>query len=702
MVQEKYRSYSDKELSRLLKLDRESIRNAMEKMGLKRDQAPAAARISPRFHAVALLFIFSAILIGYGHTIHYAFHFDDLKSFVDTQVNHIKVINWESLSPILHGNRPVANLTFALNFYFDRLETRGYHILNILIHISTTIVIYLLFLQTLSFPGIGLYAPAAPGRESIFYTRRKEIALIGALLWAVHPVQTQAVTYVVQRMASLSALFYLSSLLFYIYGRITFGKKSYAWFALSAFSALLSFGTKENALTLPLILFLYDIFLISRFPVRFTSRQIGIAAAVAAVGAAGVIYVVDTYIGANSLSGMLLANYGTVEMDSMERVMSEWRVIFYYLTLLVLPLPSRLNLDPDFPMSRGLFDPVTTFLSLLVILALLAFAVIRARKSPLLSLSILWFFINLAIESTFIKLDLIFEHRLYLPSVPLFLVFAMSGYRLAERLRVKRDEVVLAGFALLGIWLLAMTHERNKVWSTSVSLWSDVASKSPNKSRVQNNLGKAYLEVEQWDQARDKFIEAIRLDPKNQEALNNLGNAYQREARYDLAVKYYEEVLRLNNNNPLGHNDLGVAYQNLGKTDLAIREFLEAIRLDPDYTDARNNLGNIYLITNQLDLATEQYRKTIDLNPKHMMAHTNLGILYQKQGKMKEALEEFKIGLSLNPHSAISQFNYGYMMDIMGQKGEAIAHYEEAIKWAAPQDAPQIEMVKRRLKEIRG
>jgi tetratricopeptide (TPR) repeat protein len=702
VIQEKYRILNDKELSRLLRLDKSSIRSALESLGLKRDAPSLERPVSIQFHLVAALIIIFSILIGYGHTIHYAFHFDDLKSFVETPGDHIKELTWNTISPILHTNRPIANLTFAINFYFDRLETRGYHIFNILIHLGTTLIIYFLFLQTLALPGWGKGGPLGFGTEEGVPIHHEKIALIGALLWGVHPVQTQAVTYVVQRMASLAAFFYLASLLFYIYGRFAYGRKAILWFSLSSLSALLAFGTKENSLTLPVIIFLYDLFFISRFKFHFSRNQVYTVLGILAGAIIGAGYVINTYIGKNTLVGMLMTNYGTEEMDSFLRVMSEWRVVVFYISLLLLPLPSRMNLDPDIPFSKGLFDPITTFFSLVLLLLLFAFSIYKAKKYPLMTFAILWFFINLAIESTFIKLDLVFEHRLYLPSVMLFILIPLSGIQVAQRLKIQNEMIVMTAAAVLAVSLLYMTHERNKVWQTSVSLWSDVASKSPNKSRVQNNLGKAYLEEEQWDRARDKFIESIRLDPKNQEALNNVGNAYQREAKYDLAIKYYEEVLKLNNNNPLAHNDLGVAYQNTGKSNLAIREFLEAVRLDPYYTDARNNLGNIYLITNQLDLAIVQYQKTIDLNPKHMMAHTNLGILYQKQGKMRESLDEFRIGLNLNPHSSIAQFNYAYMMDIMGQKNEAISHYEEAIKWAAPQDAAQIEVVKRRLKEIKG
>lgn len=682
-------------MSRTLRLDKASIRNALEELGLKREETAPQTEVSLKFHFIAVLFIFFSILLAYGHTLNYAFHFDDLKTFVENPNLHIKDLSWNHLSPILHANRPIANLTYALNFYFDRLETRGYHLVNILIHFVTAVLVYFIFLKTLSLPGL-----EEPFSTLTFY--RDKISLLGALLWAVHPVQTQAVTYVVQRMASLAAMFYLLSLLAYIQGRLSRGKGSRWWLGFSALSALLAFGTKENTLTLPVIIGLYDLFLISRFKIHFSRRHMIILLGLLAGLIVGGSWIYKLYGSTGGFLSMLSANYGTDEMDSMLRVMTEWRVIILYLTLLLFPYPGRMSLDYDFPMSQSLFNPITTFLSLLVILGLIGYSLRIAKKRPLIAFSILWFFINLAMESTFIKLDLVFEHRLYLPSVMFFLLFSAGIYLLALRFHIQRQEIVLTTAAILIGALLFMTHERNKIWKNSVSLWSDVALKAPNKSRVINNLGKAYLEEEQWSRAKSNFAEAIRLNPKNQEALNNLGNAYQRDGDYERAIKYYQAVLELNQNNPLGHNDLGVAYQALGKSALALEEFRKAVELDPYYTDAHNNLGNIYLLSSQLDLAMVEYQKTIDLNPKHPMAHTNLGLLYQKQGKSKEAIAELRMGLSFNPRSAIAQFNYGYLLDMMGQKNEAIVHYEEAIKWAAPQDAAQVEMVKQRLKILKG
>ncbi len=677
------------------------IRGSREKLGLKSDVLLREKPVSLKFHFIAVLFIFISILLGYGYTLNYAFHFDDLISFVDVPANHLKELTWNNVSIILHGNRPVANLSFALNYYFDRLETRGYHLVNIMVHISTTFAVYLLFLKTLSLPGMR-ETGFGMGKPGYWIEHRGKIALMAALLWGIHPVQTQAVTYVSQRMASLAAFFYLSSLLFYIYGRVTVGGGAWRWFSLSAVFGLLAFGTKENSLTLPLVIFLYDLFFISRFKIHLSRKEPFILTGLFAGGALGVFYIISTYQGTHTLAEMLLSNYGTEDMDPLLRVMSEWRVVIFYISLLLLPIPSRMNLDPDFPLSRGLFDPMTTFFSLLAILFLLGFAISKARKFPILSFSILWFFINLAIESTFIKLDLVFEHRLYLPSIILFLPLMMGIYLLALRYPARNERVVIAIVAFLAASLLYMTHERNKVWKNGVSLWSDVALKSPNKSRAFNNLGRSYLDVEQWDLAKNNFIQAIKLDPKNQNAINNLGNAYLREQKYDLAIKAYQKVLDLNRNNFLGHNDLGIAYQAVGKNDLAIKEFLEAVRLNPNSGDAHNNLGNMYLLSNQLDLAAINYQKTIDLNPKHSTAHANLGLVYQQQGKVKEAAEEFGIGVKLDPHSSFAQSNYGSMMEMMDRKNEAISHYEEAIKWAAPDDAARMEIVRQRLKELKG
>jgi tetratricopeptide (TPR) repeat protein len=654
------------------------------------------------FHLLAIIFISLSILLTYGQTLHYAFQFDDQRAFLISSVDHLQELTWASLSPIIQSNRPVAHLSFAINYYLGGLDVRGYHLFNIGVHWGTALVIYALFLETLSLSGGRQQNPLGIGNQKVLWNYREWIALIGALLWAVHPVQTQAVTYVVQRMASLAAFFYLLSLLFYILGRTRSGSRVLLFYSISAVSALLAVGTKENSLTLPLMILLYDLFFITRFSIRFSAKEAGILGGFLLVGTAGLVYVFTMYRGTQSVVGMLSANYGLDEMSAYLRVISEWRVLLFYLTLLILPLPSRMNLDPDFPLSKGLFDPMTTLFSLLALLGLAGFALLKARRHPLLSFSILWFLVNLAIESTIIKLDLVFEHRLYLPSVFFFLPLSISIYTIGSRFKSRQNGIRLGIAGMLTLMLMLFTHERNRVWETPVSLWSDTALKSPRKLRAVTNLGRAYLDEEKWEQAKSKFEEALLLDPNSQDVLNYLGNAYQREGRYELAVQYYMRLLAINRNNPLGHHDLGTAYLALGKTDLAFNEFSEAVRIDPRNASAYNGIGFIYMNSNQPEKARAHFQKSIELNPKEMWSHLNLGILFQREGKTEDARKAFKSAVELAPHSTLAQSNYGYLLESLGQKSEAIYHFNEAVKWAAPKDLVRAEQIKNHLKELIG
>ena len=167
-------------------------------------------------------------------------------------------------------------------------------------------------------------------------------------------------------------------------------------------------------------------------------------------------------------------------------------------------------MDYDFPLSTGLFSPPSTFLSLILVAGLAAFAIVRAGKNPLFSFALLWFFVNLAIESSFLPLDLVYEHRLYLPSMGPIMLFAGWIYS------IKHHRLKNAGIASAVIFMVALacwTRERNLVWQNPVTLWEDNAAKSPNRARVHANLGKAYLDKREYQKARIEFEKTIALDP---------------------------------------------------------------------------------------------------------------------------------------------------------------------------------------------
>ncbi len=238
----------------------------------------------------------------------------------------------------------------------------------------------------------------------------------------------------------------------------------------------------------------------------------------------------------------------------------------FYITLLIFPHPSRLNLDHDFSISHSLVDPVTTMLSIGAIVGLIGLAIYMAKKERLLSFCILWFLGNLVIESSVIGLEIIFEHRTYLPSMLLGLMGVTLAYRHIRRKRIWIG-VLCAVVMLFSFW----TYERNKVWRSEITLWKDSVAKSPLKARPHNNLGVALANQKRFKEAMGHFDEALRIKPDYADVHNNVGAALARAGKVDEAISAYSEALRLKPEDADANSNMGVALISQGKLKEAIR-----------------------------------------------------------------------------------------------------------------------------------
>ena len=254
-------------------------------------------------------------------------------------------------------------------------------------------------------------------------------------------------------------------------------------------------------------------------------------------------------------------------------MLTQFRVVLHYLSLTVWPLPSRLCITHNFPISHSLFDPITTLFSLLALLGLLAFAVLTARRYRIVSFAILWVYLHLAIESSVIPLELVYEHRMYLPMVGISLLTAWGLFTLMPEGR--RSMIVTA---LLVLSLTMATHFRNSVWQDSQTLWAAVVAKYPEDARAHNNLGKALGGQGKTEGAIEQFHRALRIKPDFPEAHYNLGNALQRQGRTEGAIEQFHRALRIKPNYAEAHNNLGNVLQSQGRTEGAIEQFHRALR----------------------------------------------------------------------------------------------------------------------------
>lgn len=604
----------------------------------------------------------TAVFLVYAHTLHAPFVFDDI-TIRDNAFLHPKTPgelidvlfmtlpdHWAGDASI--GHRRIGYLTFATNFYFHGLDPFGYRLTNVVIHLLNGLLIYWLVAKTLmlaqwggSFRGTPPCLRGVAGED--FTTREAhQIAFFVALIWLVHPVQIQAVTYIVQRLASLAALFSLLAFVFYLQGRLREDRWRYGFYGLSVLAGLLAMGVKQNAVVLPFLIFLYDIYFFHDSPWAGIKKQWQPLLLL------GVFLLVATliYMGPSVWARL----EGPVPME--QRLLTEARVILHYLSLLVLPLPSRLVADYDFALSTSLWQPLSTLFAVGAIVALIALALRTARKCRLLSFSILWFFGCLAIESTIVPLELAFEHRLYLASIGPIGAAAVVTFRM---LPVDSRWISPALLSVATVVFAAWTYERNEVWGDPVRLWTDTVQKSPGKARVHGNLGKALLDAGRYDEAAAAFETALRLDPSLGGAYNNLAVIYiDHLKQYDRAKDWLSAALQRYPNFASAYLNLGVIALNQRDLPEAIRLFSRVLELDPQNQSAHYNLAACYINLRQFREAITTLDRGISYWPAAHRLYVLKGRASLMAGDIEQARVAFEKAYALAPNEPEVRYRY--------------------------------------------
>ena len=558
------------------------------------------------------------ILLIYSSSLGRPFIFDDGNNILDNPHIRITQLSWGDLiragfeSPL--SNRPAAYMSFALNYYLGGYRVSGYRLLNILIHILAGCFLYLFFKTTLNLPAV-----------QTRYGIHPWLPYIAALIWLVHPLHIQSVTYIVQRMNSMAAMFYVLSMWLYARARLSANRLNQGLLSAGClFSGLLALGSKEIAATLPLFIFLYEWYFFQDLSRAWLKRGIIFGAAMLLV----IIGVSYLYLDGQPFA-KLTAGYQARDFTMGQRILTEFRVVILYLSLLFYPHPGRLNLDYDFPISYSLLNPVTTLLSLSGIIACLILAGCLARKDRLISFCLLWFFANLAIESSIIGLELVFEHRTYLSSmlIALMVLILADRYTASKALRITAICSVILIFC-------AWTFERNSVWSSDVAIWQDTVTKSPQKARPHNNLGNALKSQGDFAGAIAHYQEALRINPNYAKAYNNLGTALAVQGKPEQALEQFKHALQLNPAYAEAYNNIGATLAGQKKFEQAAAYFAEALRLKPDDTGAYNNMGAALLKLDLLQDALAHFYAALRLNPRDEATRKNIDVcLRLMQGK---------------------------------------------------------------------
>lgn len=555
---------------------------------------------NPALHQ-ALIILIGALI--YSNTLHAPFVFDDFPAIAQNPA--IQDLGRYVMSMSLVDGRVVGKLTFALNYALHGADVAGYHLFNILVHLCNAILVYWLVVLTLRSPFFRNDQKAARISDG----SRNAAAFCVGLLFVVHPVQTQAVTYIVQRFASLATMFYLLSFLLYAKWRLSLdrtegpgsNRKLYFLYAGSVIAAALALRTKEISFTLPVMLAVYEaMFFTGSFRKRaiilipFILLECAVLAAV--ITSFGSISAVAAH---DPLSGKLM---GIERLSRWEYLFTQFRVIVTYLRLLLLPLGQ--NLDYDYPVSRTFFQPaVMASFALLLSLLCLAVYLFRSSRSATgdrrftfgpVSFGLFWFFVTLSIESSIIPIDdVIMEHRLYLPSVGFFLAVVAGGRQLAElpgeRYRlIKRGAAAATGVAVISLSVAA--YVRNNTWGDSIVLYEDVTKKSPFKTRTHIGLGEQYEKRGLFNKAVQEYSTALLLNPQNAVAHYLLGNLYYHHGYLDQALVHYQGVLAIDPNSPYSQEQIGIILYRQGRHAEALSAFQAAVRLQPDRPQSRSYL----------------------------------------------------------------------------------------------------------------
>jgi hypothetical protein len=555
-----------------------------EEGGASEAAGDASAGRRRRIACRALLILMT--LLAYSDSFRVPFYFDDHRNIADNPLIKDLALYaqpWRAHEVQASGSqlngfqtRFVAYLTFALDYRLHGTRVTGYHVVNLAIHIGAALLLFGIVRRAIALPFFG---------RSRLRGREESVALAAAALFALHPVQTQAVTYVVQRMASLAGCLCLLGLWSYLRARVEVAGPGPLRFLLPSLALAAAVLTKQNAVAFPAAIILFEF---GFLPGEWRTKLRWLAAPLLAMALAlGVILLpylrtVAAAPGSNLIDVFADITRETEKISRHDYILTETRVVVTYLRLLVLPV--RQNLDYDYPISHSLADP-GVLRSLLLETGIcglgLALFALGGRKLDagwrLAGFGVLWFFALQIIESGLIPIrDVIYEHRLYLPSAGFFISVA-TATAMVPRERPRR--FLFALLAALALAAAGATWARNLVWSDEVYFWRDVAAKSPGKARVLYNLGYLLRREGKYPEAEVWFGRAVALDPRHRSALVNLGGLARMRGDLEAAASFYQRAFEARPTDWTILLDLRTVRIAQNRPDEAARLWSESVRL---------------------------------------------------------------------------------------------------------------------------
>jgi protein O-mannosyl-transferase len=560
------------------------------------------ARAVRRQVALAATAIVVVGALAYSNSFTGRFIFDDRAILEDASIRQL----WPPWTAMLSPNnvaRPVVGLTLAINYRISGLEVWSYHLVNLLIHLLAALLLF----------GVVRRALGSTRLRERFGAASTALAASVALVWAVHPLDTQSVTYIIQRGESLMGLMYLAT----VYAVIRAAdSKSKRWAVAAVLACAVGMATKPVMATAPIITLLFDVIFITGSLKDALARRRGLYAAL------GATWIILAATVAAPTPADWSVGFKMKSLTPVEYLQTQFGVVTHYLKLALWPEP--LVLDYAWPVARTA-SAIVPYAAIIVVL-IIATAWALARR-PALGFLGAWFFLILAPTSSVMPIaDLAFEHRMYLPLAAVVALFIIGGYwlgqsglsRMVANAGQRRQLGRLLGAGLLTALiavLASLTFLRNTYYQNEIVMWADVVKKRPANARAHSNLGMFLAERGEYGEALAHFDEACRLNPED----------------------------------ALAENNLGLTLANLGRITEAIPFYRDALERKPDYTDAHFNLGRALAARGDLEAAKAQFAATVELDPAYAEAYYLWAMTLKKQGRSAEAVEPLRRAVALRP-----------------------------------------------------
>jgi Flp pilus assembly protein TadD len=658
------------------------------------ERPPTSGAVSDRrdvFRAAVLVVLLGGI--AYYGSFHGQFMLDDEKTVLDNE----SIRQLWPLGPVLSppsdkgetvGGRPLVNLSLALNYAFRGTSVRGYHLVNLAIHLLAALTLLGIVRRTLLLPPLrGRFGSSALG-----------LAMAVALLWTVHPMQTESVSYVSQRAESMMGLFYLLTLYCVIRASVS---ESILWPLSAVLACALGMASKEVMVTAPLMILLYDRTFLSRTFRRALEKRWALYACLAAC------WLVLAYGMSSAGSRGGTAFEGDAVLGRWTYAQSQFGVILHYLREAFWP-DSLCVYWYGRPAAHGLGEILPGAMFVATLIAATIWGLRGRRKWGFLGA---WFLGILAPTSSVVPiLSVIFEHRMYLSLAAVAAAVVFGAFALWQRLLQKttwlsglpanrRWTAPWAALAVATVALTYLTIQRNLDYRSAVTMWEDLARKGAlwqdfvdnpaRNARRFYHLGLYLVANGKTDLAMGLFRQSVAMAPKDADVHVELGKALGQKGKLQEAVEELRQAVALDSNNVASLQNLGFAMCKQGNVEGGLEEYRRAIEIRPQDPQPRNALGIAMCANGKVQEGIEEFREIIRQSPQDPEAYYNLGLALGKQEKTDEAIEQFRMAIRVQPQYMPAYKCLAAILHKAGRNEEAMEVYKQALQAGASTEPPQ-------------